>query len=380
MKENITMPSLTILIKPASGSCNMRCSYCFYADELKNREEGLLGRMSADTMHAIVDRVADSGCRECNLAFQGGEPTLIGIDFYKDLMEYIKNHPDSEKIRFYYAIQTNGYEIDDEWAKFWADNHFLVGISLDGNKDIHDRYRKDAKGNGTFNRVMASIRLLEKYKVEYNILTVVTAASARAGQKIYHFFQKNHLNYQQYIECLDPIGETPGQYEYSLTPKRYEAFLKSIFDAWYLDMKAGKYVYNRYFENLMMIMAGGVPESCNMRGICGKQWVIEADGSTYPCDFYALDSWLLGNVNTDSLADMDKKREELGFIEWSRKTDEECRACPWFRLCRNGCRRNREPVSADGGGRNYFCSAYKGFFEYVYPRLMEVYQMYVRGM
>lgn len=372
------MAVLNVLIKPASGSCNMRCSYCFYADELKNRSEGLLGRMSADTMHAIVDRAAEYGCRECTLAFQGGEPMLIGLDFYKDLTEYVKNHPDSGKIRFSYAIQTNGYGIDEEWARFWAKNHFLVGVSLDGTKDIHDRYRKDAEGNGTFNRVMASIRLLQKYKVEYNILTVVTAASARAGQKIYHFFRKNHLKYQQYIECLDPIGETQGQYEYSLTPKRYETFLKSVFDAWYLDMKAGRYVYNRYFENLMMVMAGGMPESCNMRGVCGKQWVIEADGSTYPCDFYALDSWLLGNVNTDSFQAMDEKREELGFIRQSQQIHEECKSCPWFWLCRNGCRRNREPVSADGGGRNYFCSAYKGFFEYAYPRLTEVYQMYIR--
>lgn len=376
MKGDMMMPPVNVLIKPASGSCNMRCSYCFYADELNKRKGGLLGRMSEDTMHRIVDRVAEYGSRECTLAFQGGEPMLIGLGFYKDLMEYIQNCPGAGSVRFHYAIQTNGYGIDEEWARFWAENHFLVGISLDGTKEIHDRYRKDAKGKGTFNRVMASIRLLEKYKVEYNILSVVTAASARSPQKIYHFFQKNHLQYQQYIECLDPIGETPGQREYSLTPKRYEAFLKGVFDAWYLDMKAGNYVYNRYFENLMIILAGGMPESCNMRGICGKQWVIEADGSTYPCDFYALDSWLLGNVNKDSFEAMDKKRQELGFIKGSQQVNEECKSCQWFYLCRNGCRRNRENVNGDGDDRNYFCSAYKGFFEYAYPRLTEVYRMY----
>ena len=373
------MPALSLLIKPASGNCNMRCRYCFYADELDNREIRSYGKMSLDTMHTIVDKAMEYGDYECTIAFQGGEPTLAGLDFYRDLVAYVTAHENLKKLKIHYALQTNGYLINEEWAEFLGKNHFLVGVSLDGLKEIHDRYRLDAAGKGTYQRVISAIRLLEKHQVEYNILTVVTAATARNGQKIYNYFKKNHFGYQQYIECLDPIGEEPGQHEYSLTPEKYGEFLKSMFDAWYLDMRSGTYVYNRYFENLMMIMAGQQPESCNMRGVCGKQWVFEADGSVYPCDFYALDQWRLGNIQENSFEEMDEKRDELGFIQWSMRQQEDCQKCRWFGLCRNGCRRNREPVTAEHTNRNYFCKSYQMFFEYAYPRLEEVYQLYMAG-
>ena len=373
------MPALSLLIKPASGNCNMRCRYCFYADELDNREIRSYGKMSVDTMHTIVDKAMEYGDYECTIAFQGGEPTLAGLDFYRDLVAYVTAHENPKKLKIHYALQTNGYLINEEWAAFLGENHFLVGVSLDGIKEIHDRYRLDAAGKGTYQRVISAIRLLEKHQVEYNILTVVTAATARNGQKIYNYFKKNHFGYQQYIECLDPIGEEPGQHEYSLTPEKYGEFLKSMFDAWYLDMRSGTYVYNRYFENLMMIMAGQQPESCNMRGVCGKQWVFEADGSVYPCDFYALDQWRLGNIQENSFEEMDEKRDELGFIQWSMRQQEDCQKCRWFGLCRNGCRRNREPVTAESTNRNYFCKSYQMFFEYAYPRLEEIYQLYMAG-
>ncbi len=373
------MPPLNMLIKPASGNCSMRCAYCFYADEQENRSVPSHGIMSRETMHRIIDRVMEYAEGSCTLAFQGGEPTLAGLDFYEDLADYIAAKDNPKKIRFHYAIQTNGYHIDESWAGFWADHGYLVGISLDGPKELHDRYRKDPAGKGTYNRIMSSIRLLEKYHVDYNVLTVVTAASARSGQKIYNFFKKNKIRYQQYIECLDPLGEAPGGQEFSLTPKQYEVFLKSLFDAWYLDVRSGEPVYNRYFDNLMMILDGQMPESCNMRGSCGKQWVVEADGSTYPCDFYALDQWLLGNIREDGFEAMDRRREELGFIRWSERLHQDCADCRWKPLCRGGCRRNREPVTADAAGKNYFCSAYKGFFEYAYPRLAGLYQDVRRG-
>lgn len=373
------MPPINLLIKPASGNCNMRCTYCFYADEQEHRSVASRGIMSKDTMHKIIDQVMEYGAQVCTLAFQGGEPTLAGLDFFQDLSRYIADAANPKKIRLQYAIQTNGYGVDEEWARFWAENRYLVGISLDGPKEIHDRYRKDAMGQGTYNRIMSSIRLLEKYHVDYNVLTVVTSAAARSGQKIYNFYKKNKIQYQQYIECLDPLGDAPGGQEYSLTPKRYEGFLKSLFDAWYLDVKAGRPVYNRYFDNLLMIMNRQMPESCSMRGVCGDQWVIEADGCTYPCDFYALDQWLLGNIRKDSFKEMNAKREELGFVQWSRQVHEDCKNCPWYPLCRGGCRRNREPVGCDSTGKNYFCSAYKGFFEYAYPRLEEVYRQILQS-
>lgn len=372
------MQSISIMIKPASGNCNMRCKYCFYSDEQENREIGNYGMMSTETMHTIVDKALVYADRACTFAFQGGEPSLRGLEFYEDLVRYVDSHPLKKQREVYYAFQTNGYLIDEKWAEFFAKNHFLVGVSLDGTKEIHDRYRVDAAGKGTYNQVMRAIRLLEEKKADYNILTVVTAATVRNGQKIYNFFKKNHLGYQQYIECLDPIGEEPGKQEFSLTPERYGTFLKTIFDAWYLDMKQGNYVYNRYFENLMIILDRQLVESCAMRGFCGMQWVIEADGSVYPCDFYALDQWYLGNINTDSFEQIDEMREKSGFIQWSKQIHEDCRECKWYPLCRGGCRRNREPVTETGTGKNYFCQAYREFFEYAYPRLVEIYRLMLR--
>ena len=368
------MPPINLLIKPASGNCNMRCNYCFYADEMEKRTIKSYGEMSLEMMYVLVDKTMQYASWECNFAFQGGEPTLIGLEFYKQFVARVKEHRNAKKMKVHFAIQTNGYALNEEWAKFLSENKFLVGVSLDGNKTIHDKYRYDSAGNGTYQKVMATIKLLEKYKVDYNILTVVTGSIARNGQKVYNFYKKNGFQYQQYIECLDPIGEIQGQQEYSLTPQRYESFLKSMFDMWYLDIKKGTYIYNRYFENLILMLAGKIPESCSMRGNCGKQWVIEADGSTYPCDFYVLDEWKLGDINHDTFEMMEKNRDELGFISMSERVVEECKGCKWFFLCRNGCRRHRKVEGNGVLGKNYYCSAYYHFFEYAYPRLIEIYQ------
>lgn len=373
------MPPISVMIKPASGSCNMRCRYCFYADEQKNRKVGSYGIMSPETMRNLVDKALDHAEYSCSFTFQGGEPTLAGLDYFREFVKYLgerlqkrsaENHP-AARLQIRYALQTNGYAITEEWARFFAENHFLIGVSLDGTKEIHDHYRLDAAGKGTYQRVMDSIALLEKYKVDFNILTVITGPSARRGQKIYSFFRQQHFDYHQYIECLDPLEEMPGGHDYSLTPERLEQFLKSTFDAWYQDAAGGYYVSNRYFDNLLLMLCGREPESCGMRGVCGAQWVVEADGSVYPCDFYVLDPWRLGNVNENTFEEMDRRRAELGFIQESMRVPEECKDCRWAALCRNGCRRLRR-MGAGEDGKNYFCQAYKGFFEYAYPRLAEL--------
>ena len=222
------MPPLSILIKPVSGSCNMNCSYCFYTDEIQNREIACTGMMSKDTMHKLIDQSFDYADFECTFAFQGGEPTLAGLEFFEAFSSYVNNHSNPKRLNIHYAFQTNGLLIDAAWAEWFAKNQVLVGISLDGPKSIHDRYRKDHQGNGTFDRVMAAIDLLKQYKVDYNILCVVHSASAYKAKKIYEFYRKNDMNYHQYIECLDPLEAARGSFEYSLTPARYETFLKDL--------------------------------------------------------------------------------------------------------------------------------------------------------
>ena len=365
------MGAMSIMIKPASGACNMRCRYCFYMDEVSNRESGCLGIMEEATLEAVLAEVLRNAAGQCTVAFQGGEPTLAGLDFFRKAVA-LEKQLNVNGCRIYNVIQTNGYAIDEEWAEFFAREQFLVGVSLDGQKELHDLNRVDAAGRGTYSRVMNTIKLLQKHKVELNILTVVTAQTCRHARQLYQFFDRNDLPYQQYIPCLDPFGTERGSYPWSLTPRLYGRFLKELFDCWYADVSRGKRKYNRYFDNLVAILAGYRPEACGMLGFCSAQLIVEADGSVYPCDFYVLDKWKLGNFRTDSLADIEKKRRELKFIELSAQHHPDCLACPYQALCRGGCRRDRSNEIDGQLGKNYFCQAYREFFDYAYPRLLSL--------
>ena len=374
-------PALTLLIKPASGSCNLRCRYCFYADEMKLRNEPTRGFMSADTLELLVKKALEKVTHTVTFAFQGGEPTLSGLDFYRRLTELEEKYQPGG-IEIHNSIQTNGIVLNEEWAKFLHDNHFLVGLSLDGYEELHDENRRFPDGSGSFSRVLEAAKLLERFQVDFNILTVVTAKSARRIRRIYRFFQEQGFAWQQYIPCIDPFEEERGNgsLSYSLTPERYAKFLKDLFDDWYADWKAGHPVYNRTFENWIGILAGQLPEACSMNGVCSQQWVVEADGDVYPCDFYVLDEWRLGNIRENSFEEMNRKREELQFVALSRHTPQECRSCRWYPLCRNGCRRDRALLS-DGRtpGLNAYCSAYQDFFAYAYPRLAEMAKAVMRA-
>ncbi|MEG1389488.1 MAG: anaerobic sulfatase maturase [Angelakisella sp.] len=371
------MPPINLLIKPASGLCNLRCKYCFYADEMQNREVASFGIMSLETLENVLKETFAYATGDVTIAFQGGEPTLAGLDFFRRMVELTTLH-NIKKRPVHFALQTNGIVVDDEWARFFVDNRFLIGLSLDGIKDTHDLYRVDANDTGTYKTVMHTIQLFQKYKVAFNILTVITAQTASRIGKIYSFYKKSGLEYQQFIPCLDPFGEERGQRAYSLTPEKYEYFLKTQFDCWYNDIIRGHYTYNRYFENLVGMLLQRAPESCGMIGHCSKQLVIEADGSVYPCDFYVLDQYKLGNLNIDTFADIEQKRDALGFIDASKQVAEACQSCRWYPICRGGCRRDRE--QSDGTlGLNYYCSAYSAFFEYAISRLEKVAQLVNNG-
>lgn len=369
------MPPISVLIKPASGSCNMRCSYCFYADEMENRSVQNMGIMNQYTLYAMLQRIFAYAEESCNIAFQGGEPTLAGLVYFEQAVRYAETL-NVNNCAIHYALQTNGYSLGEEWIQFFKKHNFLIGISLDGIQEVHDQYRVDAKGEGTYERVMQTIQLLQQYEVEFNILTVVNGATVQRVNQNYNFYKRNDFLYQQYIECLDPMGKPPGQEAYSLTPEQYGAYLIALFKKYYKDMSSGTYVYVRYFENILGILSGHMPESCAMAGRCGTYLCIEADGSVYPCDFYVLDEWKLGNVAEHSIEQINQKRDELRFVEYSHVVPDQCEKCKWYPLCRNGCRRNCEPTSLNERQVNYYCESYRQFFEYAYPYLEQLIQYY----
>ena len=359
------MPALNLLIKPSSGMCNLNCTYCFYHDLMSKREIPSYGFMSGEIRETLIKKALDYAAGQCSFGFQGGEPTMIGLEFYKEFVELVKqyNHKNLD-VSFY--IQTNGYQLSQEWVKFLAKHHFLTGISLDGTIHTHNRYRKNYDGKDSFAQVMETIELFDRYKAEYNILTVVNQATAMSVRKIYQFYRKNDFRYLQFIPCLDPIGKEKGNEEYSLLPEAYGKFLCELFDLWYDDYLHGRIFSIRTFDNYLGILRGYPPEACDMRGQCSVQHVVEADGSVYPCDFYVLDQWRLGNVMEDDFADYRAREKAREFIESSHNIDEECQNCRYFPLCRGGCRRVREESAS---GRNYFCRSYKMFFDYALDRM-----------
>lgn len=349
----------------------MKCDYCFYRDEMEKRETETFGYMSEETLEHIVIQAFAFAESQCTFAYQGGEPTLIGLDFYQKAIALQKKH-NKKGIKVSNAIQTNGLLLDDDWCKFLAEQNFLVGVSIDGIRQTHDKNRKDLAGETTFFRCMDSIQLLKKYGADYNILTVINKNTAAKIHKIYQMYQKKGFLYQQYIACLDPLYEEAGNMSYSLSPRLYGEFLCELFGMWSDDLQHKKQPYIRQFENYIGILLGKQPESCAQKGICGLQYVVEADGSAYPCDFYMMDEFNLGNLNQNSLEELNQRRKEIGFVERSANHCAACRQCKYFALCRSGCQRERIPDPDGTGYRNYYCQSYRMLFERYYDTMNKI--------
>jgi uncharacterized protein len=323
--------------------------------------------MTPGALETIVRKACEAAGRHLTIAFQGGEPTLAGLPFFRHLAELQKQYA-GPGLTVANAIQTNGRVIDDEWAAFFAEQKFLVGLSVDGPADVHDFYRVDAGGRGSHKDAMRAARLLTKHGAEFNILTVLHKGTATHISKTYGFFARNDLPWMQFIPCISKPGDP-----WDMTAEAYGDCLCRLFDLWYRDVKAGRFVYIRHFENLVGMMRGHPPEQCSMIGVCAPQIVVESDGSVYPCDFYVRGSLCIGSLLTDGFDEIETARQKLGFIEDSRQVSPACRSCEWAALCRGGCRRDRDP---DGFGaqvlHNKYCMAYKRFYAYAYDRLTEL--------
>ena len=365
------MPPISVLMKPASSLCNMSCDYCFYCDEAEKRSRRSYGLMSEQTLKNIIRKTIQQAEGAISYAYQGGEPTLRGLDFFKQAIRF-QNQYNRKQIKVYNAFQTNGYGLTEEWCEFFQQNHFLVGISLDGTREIHNAYRHGQDGSNTYDRVLQSTKLLDQYGVEYNILTVVNQKVANDIREIYENYRTQGWKYQQYIACLDPLGEPHGERGYALTPEKYGEFLIELFDLWYMDWKKGQQPYIRQFDNYAGILAGYCPEACEQRGICGNHFVAEANGDVYPCDFYMLDDFWLGNFNQNRLAEIEEMRKKSGFIERSKQISEKCRECKYYKICRGGCQRNRYRKNDGEGYENIFCEGYQMFFHQCMDRLEQV--------
>ncbi len=362
------MPAFSVLMKPASSLCNMSCEYCFYKDEATKRDMACYGMMDEKTLKNVIRKTLLNAQGSITYGFQGGEPTLCGISFFEKAVEYEKQY-NHHRLPIRNAFQTNGYGIDEAWCEFLAKNQFLVGVSIDGTRTIHDKYRHSAAGEASYDRIRHATQLMDDYGVEYNILTVVHREIAENIQQIYKEYKANGWLYMQFIPCLDPLDEQRGKSEYALTPKLYGRFLVELFDLWYQDVSQGNPVYIRQFENYMGILGGYPPEACDQRGCCSVQVVVEGDGSVYPCDFYVQDAYRMGNLNTDKFMDIYQHPNGGINVNRSKSLDPKCRPCPWYALCRGGCFRHRDFIPDTNSYENYFCESYQYFFDKCYERM-----------
>jgi len=355
------MKNLNLLIKPASGSCNLKCGYCFYADVLSNRHAGNLGMMRRDTAETLISKALKEA-KQLLFGFQGGEPTLWGLDNFRYFTETV-DRLNTHGVKIIYTLQTNGTLLNDDWAIFFREHNFLIGLSLDGYRQLHELNRPDSYADA-----MKAAALLKKHGVEFNILSVVTAETANNVDRLYNFYQAQGFPFLQFIPCIDAFGSAKT----TLTTPQYARFLKKLFDYWYRDLMAGKGFSVRYFDNLVDMFMGYPPEQCSMNGTCAIQGVVESDGGVYPCDFYVLDQWKLGNVHTDSFEYMTSSEAAKKFIAESRPIPDECAVCRWRKLCNCGCRRDREPLTPGEPSSNRFCQAYQDFFEYSHERFEHI--------
>ena len=372
------MENITVLIKPSSSDCNLNCKYCFYKDSSRNRETYSYGFMNDDTLESVIKNTLDQEIFSCNFMFQGGEPTLVGLNFYKNVILLQKKY-NKKNIHITNSIQTNGINLDENFIKFFKENNFLVGISLDGPKYIHDSNRKHYDDSGSFDDVISTIMLLKKYTVEFNILSVVTKYSSKLVGTIYEFYKNQDFTYLQFIPCIKEYNRDCKSIEkdYYLDSNTYYKFLDTLFNLWNEDVINGKFIEIRNFMDYINVIKGYNPTSCGMGGFCSLHTVVESNGDVYPCDFYCIDEWRLGNIKYNSLYHIRRNDLAKKFFERSIYIHDECKHCNYFKLCGGGCRRNQEPFINGIPSPNYQCEGIKKFFDNNLKKLINLARHYI---
>lgn len=363
----IDVKHVSVLIKPASGLCNIRCQYCFYADVTSLREVESYGRMTKETTEKMVAQIfsdLENG-DQLTLAFQGGEPTLAGLKYYRHLTSVVDSYLETINVEVHYAIQTNGIVVNERWCRLFKDYQFLVGLSIDGPAIFHDLYRLDAKGRGTFQRVLKTKNLLEEYEVDYNVLCVLTNQLAGEPKKVYRFLQKENIDYVQFIPCLDDFNAEKRS-TYALTPKRFASFYQQIFQLWLDEFKQGTYRSVKLFDDVFNLLVAGQLTACGILGNCQIQYVIEADGSVYPCDFYVLDKYRLGFIQEKTLKELFEQDVSKMFLCEKRNLSDFCHKCPFLKMCNGGCKRMKDAMYVNK--QEDFCG-YQTFLKKFVPQI-----------
>ncbi len=345
----------SLLIKPVSALCNLGCSYCFYLDREADPYKSLPERtMSSETLERLVDTYLFYSYPNSVFAFQGGEPTLAGLGFFEKLIELQKRFGRSGQA-VSNALQTNAMVIDENWAQLFHEYNWLLGVSLDGPREVHDLYRLNRGGEGTWKRVIQSIEMLQKNEVEFNILCVLSQDSIEKPKELYRFFKSLGVDNVQYIP-LSEFHRDGTPMPFTITPEQYGRFLCETFDLWWGDRRKFRI---RFFDNLAEALAGVTPGSCTMREACDSYVVVEHNGDVYPCDFFVERDWKLGNLMLDSWPEIARRKRRHEFAVNKLIPHSQCEQCEWLSICRRGCPKFRHARRRRFEDLDYFCPAYK---------------------
>ncbi|MEQ9917486.1 anaerobic sulfatase maturase [Pectobacterium aroidearum] len=369
-----------LMAKPTSYQCNLACDYCFYLE----KEQGTLkpaksSRHMDDTIlrQYVRQYIESNPADEVEFTWQGGEPTMAGLDFYRRALSYQRQYANGKTIRN--SMQTNGVLLDEAWAAFLAENQFLVGVSIDGPKWLHDRYRVTHSGKSVFDRVIEAVTLLKQYRVEFNLLTVVNNETAQAPLEIYRFLTQDlGAQHVQFIPAVEQreVNHAFGELihpqtlsntqvtPWSVSGEAYGQFMNTIFDYW-VRHDVGR-VFVQLFDNALAAWAGDKPSLCVMQATCGTGLVVEMNGDIYSCDHFVYPEHRLGNLATDRLDKLVNSKRQRQFGMQKANLSPMCLRCEYRFACHGGCPKHRIH-RVDKHWHNHLCAGYKAIFGHIDP-------------
>jgi uncharacterized protein len=388
----LTMPggpaAYHVLAKPTGPICNLDCEYCFFLSK-EMLYPGDRFRMADEMLETYIKQLLESHkTPDVMVAWQGGEPTMMGLDFFRRSVELVDEHKKPGQ-QISYTIQTNGTRLNDDWALFFKENNFLVGLSVDGTKPLHDAYRVDKRGLGSFDRVMEGFKILEARDVDVNVLCTIHAKNADHPLEVYRFFRDDMgVKFMQFIPIVERVTETllplanlgwsterddrplylqEGHHvtDRSVEPEAFGRFLTTIFDEW-LQNDVGD-VYVQHFDVALANWYGEPSGLCVFSETCGLAVALEHNGDLYSCDHYVEPGYLLGNINDTPMIELIASDKQVAFGQAKRDDlPEFCRSCEVRFACHGGCPKNRFTKTPDGeDGLNYLCAGYKIFFNHI---------------
>ena len=325
--------------------------------------------MSNDVLEKLVKDYMYLRFPEAGFAWQGGEPALMGLEFYRKAVELQKKYG-SPGQAVSNALQTNAILLDEQWCRFLRDNKFLVGISIDGPKEFHDYYRIDHSGRGTYDKVMKAIQACRHYKVEFNLLVLVSNRNADHPDELFDFLIGLGTKYLQFIPCVELDPATGKVADFSITPEQYGRFLCRIFDRWHDYGPQNLSI--RDFDSILSYCLGGRHTICTFDKQCSQYIVVEHDGDCFPCDFFVEPKWRLGNIFETPIEKLAASAKKRDFARAKKNLCNKCLLCKHLDLCRGGCLKDKSALGEDWKTESYFCEGYKRFFDYTMPRFMQI--------